>query len=187
MNKNISAYQLDDLYSTLERVSLWIGNCDTKASITIGTVGIFFSILLSVDYTSKFKLIIEHMINNIGFWPVVYLLITLFTIVLIVMGSFFLFRVLVPSIETSLYKESEIKQESLGFFSTIAKINKYSDFKRKIANESVDGLRNDLITQIYICSKICNKKYESYQKGLFLTLFGCALLFGLLITGVFLT
>ena len=43
----------DDLNQILDRNIAWIENCDSKASIMLGTLGVTSSIVFAVDY-SKF-------------------------------------------------------------------------------------------------------------------------------------
>ena len=40
----------DKLLSILERNTTWIENCDNKASIALGIIGVIFSVFLTTDY-----------------------------------------------------------------------------------------------------------------------------------------
>lgn len=185
MDKKISAFEKDDLYQTLDRTNLWIENCDTKTSIVIGTMGVVFALLLSKDYAVKLKEIISHMISHINVFSFLYLVVIAISISMIGVGCYCLFRVLVPKTDTNMYKEIGIQSDSSIFFSTVASSKSYKDYKGKIERSSEDSLKNDLISQIYICSKICNQKFKSYKTGITLvalgfTFFVCLLIIGLI-------
>lgn len=48
---------------TLERVINWINSCDQKTGIVIGIIGVMFSLMLSLDYLSRFKAIVINLLN----------------------------------------------------------------------------------------------------------------------------
>ena len=184
---NYSTFKKDDLYKTLERINLWIGNCDAKTSVAMSAIGVFFAILLAKDYAVKFKTIIGIMIKQINLFSVMYLCITTISIALTCVGYYCLFRVLVPRTNINLYKESGIQTNSLIFFSSIANNNSFRDFSRKIEESSESMLRNDLISQIYICSKVCDQKFLSYKRGITFALMGLAIFACLMIVGLIIT
>ena len=79
-----------------------------------------------------------------------------------------------------------IKSDSLIFFSSIAKHKSLSSYKRDLEKCGTKQMDEDLISQIYICSIICDKKFKYYKLGLFLAsigsiLFAVLILIGLLI------
>ena len=47
---NDSNIDYNILLSILERNTTWIENCDNKASIVLGIVGVIFSVFLTTDY-----------------------------------------------------------------------------------------------------------------------------------------
>ena len=61
---------------------------------------------------------------------------------------------------------------SLMYFHNIAKYNTYNDYKNKVLNATNDEFFNDILSQIYLNSKICTEKYENYNKGLILSIKG---------------
>lgn len=184
MSNNNSEFEKDDLYRTLERINLWIGNCDTKTSIAIGAIGVIFAVLLSKDYVVKFKSIITYMIKNIDILPFLFLTVFSISIIFICLGCYFLFRALVPRTDTNLYKEPGLELDSLIYFSTISYSKTYEDYSCKIEKASESILRNDIISQIFICSKICDGKFKSYKKGIILVLIGFIIFICLMIVGI---
>ncbi len=186
MDENNSAFNKDALCQILDRINFWIENCDTKTSIAISAIGIIFAVLLSKDYAVKFKAIIGYMVNNINFFSFLYLTFTVISISIISLGCYCLFRVLVSRTDINLYKEAGIQLVSSIFFSGVANSKSYKDYRKKLENFSENDLRNDLISQIYICSKICDKKFKNYKTGITLVFIGfvfflCLIVIGLII------
>ncbi|MBU3188778.1 hypothetical protein K9O30_06335 [Clostridium bowmanii] len=187
MDEESFAYEKDDLYQTLDRINLWIENSDTKTSIAIGAIGVVFAILLSKDYAVKFKNIIISMINSKNFFSFLYLAVLGISIYVICKGCHYLFKVLVPRTDMNLYKESGIKVDSSIFFSTIANTRSYKDFKKIIGKSTKAVQRNDLISQIYICSKICDLKFKNYKRGITLVSVGFIIFVIVIIIGLIIT
>lgn len=186
-NNNSYKYEKDDLYQILDRITTWIENCDTKTSIVIGCIGVISAILLSIDYITQIKKIIGYMIDNISFWTVVFLLITTGSVVVGIIGCYYLFRVLVPKVDTELYKEEGLQSDSLMFFSTISKNKSYKNYKAKLEKCNNINWRNDIISQIYLCSKICTQKFEHYKRGLYLTLIAFISFISMMVIGSIVT
>ena len=44
-------YNKEEAYNILNRIDMWIGNCDTKFSITLALLGIFFGLTINVFTT----------------------------------------------------------------------------------------------------------------------------------------
>ncbi len=165
-------YEKDDLYQSLDRTTTWIENCDTKTSVVISGIGIIAAIILSSDYITKIKSIIKYMIDNLSFWTAVFLLITAIALVFCISGCYHLYRVLVPRVDTGLYKEKGLNSESLIYFLAISKRKSFIDYKSELEKCSENNLINDIISQIYICSKICSQKFDYYTRGLNLVVIG---------------
>ena len=69
---------------------------------------------------------------------------------------------LIGRIDSKVYKEHKLKTNSLLFFGSIANMN-YSSYKEKCEKESKGQLINDINSQIYINSKICDYKFKLYN------------------------
>ena len=54
----------EDLYHILDTINMWINNCDTKASIILGIIGVVFSIVFSSDYIRIVKRILEKSLSS---------------------------------------------------------------------------------------------------------------------------
>lgn len=177
----------EELNEILNRNIAWIENCDSKASIIISGIGVVISIILATDYVTKFHEIYEYMIEQNQCLSYFYLILWGISILSIIVGSFLLFRVLIPRIDPKEYSNRGIQQESLLYFSSISKFKTLSAYKQKLVECTADKMQDDLISQIYICSLICDKKFKNYKYGLFITLTGFSLFMALAIIGFILS
>jgi len=175
-----------DKYSqTLDRTTAWIENCDTKASIILGGIGVIFGILLASDYVKKIIEIFNNMICNIGLCSWIYIVVSVFSISTFIIGTLFLIRVLIPKKNPELFKEKGVIVDSVIFFQSIAKNKTFQEYKSKVLDYTDENLCDDIISQIYICSNICDKKFDNYKKGLILSLCGFAIFAVMIIIGLF--
>lgn len=175
-----------NLIQRLDRHLDWIKSCDTKASIVIAGVGIFLSIFTSDHSIGMLNQILSRSIQNINFSNFLYLGLFLFFWGIFVRGSYFLIRVLVPTMkkEVSLFGQ-DIYHDSLYYFES-AEDKKYVEFKEKILKESSEDEIEDLISQIYINAKICSTKFKFYQKGIRYTFIGVAGILTMYVVGIIL-
>ena len=176
----------DELKEILDRNTAWIENCDSKTSIILGSFGVIAGIFLATDYVSKFKSILCHMASRVSFWTVVYVIFCILSISLILTGCVCWLTVLFARVNPDKFYNRGIKSDSLIFFSSIAKHKSLSSYKRDLEKCGTKQMDEDLISQIYICSIICDKKFKYYKFGLFLAsigsiLFAVLILIGLLI------
>jgi hypothetical protein len=89
-----------------------------------------------------------------------------------------LVRGLIPRQHLKSKEEKENKKEeskeynSIMFYGEIAKMDTYETYFNKVRNYTEYDLLEDILYQIYACSKICNKKMSYNKKGLLLALLG---------------
>ena len=102
----------------------------------------------------------------------------------IVYGCILLIGVLVARVNPAEFSEKGVKTDSLIFFTSIAANNSLAKYRDKIKKCSSEQLDDDIISQIYICSLICKKKFELYKKGLIISLAGFAIFVIMAIIGV---
>lgn len=174
-----SSFERDDLYKILERIDLWTGNCDAKTSVVISAIGVVFALLLSKDYASKCLFIVLTIARVGGLSSWLYLCGTSISILMICLGCYSLFRVLVP-----ITKVNTTTPKSLFFFSSVAQINSFPEFRNRIEKSSESMLREDLLSQIYTCSRICDQKFNNYKRGIIFTLLGTVLFLFMVIIGL---
>lgn len=64
MNDNKVKIGTEHYNQILDRNIAWIENCDTKASIILGGIGVIFGILLASDYVKKIIEVLKNMTDN---------------------------------------------------------------------------------------------------------------------------
>lgn len=182
--KTLEKQSEQDLKENLDRVNMWIGNCDQKAGFLLALVGIVLTIVCTSDaiFVIK-KILIKPFVNywrdGIGTFCPLRAIIA----VLLIVGFAFVFISIIHLLlclraktDYDLMKESEMEETSLLFYGSVAKMN-YSDFCG-VENDRI----NDFRTQVYINSVICDKKFENYKKAMRFVLWALPLLvFGFLI------
>jgi len=173
----------ENLIQTLDRTAAWIENCDTKTSIILGGIGVILGIVLASDYVSKIAAIFKHMIDNCGFWTGLHIFLSAVSICGIIVGALFLLRVLIAKTDIQGLSDKGISGNSFTFFSSIAKQESIQDYKSKIAACSENDWIDEIVSQIYICSLICDKKFQNYKTGLILSVIGFALFAVMMIIG----
>lgn len=174
----------EELKEILDRNTAWIENCDSKTSIILGSFGVIAGIFLATDYVSKFKSIFCYMASNVTFWTVVYIIFCILSISLIFAGCICWIAALFARININEFSDRGIKSDSLIFFSSIAKHKSLSLYKQNLEKCEASQMEEDLITQIYICSIICDKKFKYYKLGLFLVLIGIVLFVMMILIGL---
>lgn len=174
----------EKLSEILDRTIGWTENCDGKASTVLASLGVIAGVLLATDYVKKIANIYRFMADNPTFWSVAYLIACAVAIGTMIVGCLNLIGVLKARIGRNDYTKRGVRGSSLIFFASIAKYEKLDDYKAKLENCSDEQLINDMIAQIYICSVICQKKFDLYKKGLNCTLIGFVAFSVLTIIGV---
>lgn len=160
----------DELKLRLDRVNGWINNCDQKSCILLAIEGVVLTILCTSDSLNFIyqKLIFPiynyretgngefSLINTIQLC----LIATMF--VFIFVSIFYSLLVIKGTTSASLFKQPGLTGKSLLHFRDISK-KEFIHFKFDCENQSPESRLNDLYSQIYINSSICNNKFR-YQK-----------------------
>lgn len=182
--EHISNEELSEIFG---RINGWIENCDSKVSTILSGMGVFAGILLATDYVSKFIDIFRFMCEQSNVWTVIYLVICLFSLCLLILGAFLLVGVLFARVNTTEFESRGVKKESLVFFSSIAKNKTLSKYRGRIKKCTSEQMSDDLISQIYVCSLICDKKFMLYKRGLICSLAGFSIFVIMAIIGIAVT
>lgn len=164
--KELQSTDTNDLSEMLDRVSGWIEKCDSKVSIILSGIGIIVGILLSKDYVVKIKEICCFMIDEKTVFSYIFLVLYFLSIIAICVGCVSLIFVLFARIRSDEYKSKKVKPDSLLFFGAIAQNKTFTSYRDKCTKWSEKEKIEDYISQIYICSLICSKKYKFYNRGL---------------------
>ena len=144
----------NEMVEILDRNTAWIENCDNKASIILGVIGVVAGIFLATDYVGKLYNIILFMVSkdHLSIWSIVYILIIASSVVGMVVGCLFLIKVLVPSYKMEEYQKRGINSHSVVHYASIAKHKTFTKFRNKLVRLSDEAMMEDLAEQIYICA-----------------------------------
>lgn len=172
MCQNRDYKSIESLELSLDRVNSWISNCDQKAGLLLATIGIVLAILFATDFVDVVKSSIiepfmlclkepEHYeFSSSRFFFSISLLLSVLTCVI---SSVYALRTI--SAELNAKEISKVNPSLLSdsylFFQTISS-KSYEDFSEF---EGVE-YQKDLLSQIYINSSICSKKFGYYKIAL---------------------
>lgn len=169
--------QKDDLESSLEMVNSWIGNCDQKASFLLAIQGVFASLMLSNDSITWFKTnIIDPFLLYWKTGDGSFDAESCFIGMAVILSAVLIF-VSMMCMVFSLRAKTNYSKEKCGgmvdhstlFYGDVAKMT-YQEFCKTEVN-----ILNELRSQIYVNSQICDKKFKFYRVGLFAFLIGVPL------------
>lgn len=168
----------EELHGILSLIKDWISNCDSKVSVLLSGLGIFAGIFLTSDYSNKLikisKLISEENDNIDGYQAIIlatfasiYVFASICLLILLPCGCWYLFKTITANVNSKEFKNSGIYSNSLIFFSSIAGHATLAEYRRQLSKCSKEQMTYDFISQIYVCSIICDQKFAFYNKGLF--------------------
>lgn len=168
----------------LERTKDWINNVDIKISILIAFMGVLLGyILIDSNTDIIYKIINSIATRNITCFKIIkgLFIVCLYgsTICSIIKLTF----ALKGKVDIKDFKESGITINSLIFYGSISN-KKYEDFKNCMLNQTKESNFNDILSQIYITSKICDNKFRNYNQGLNLAALATVFLFLVKILGI---
>lgn len=185
-NQTVKSFSKDIALKTLDTINMWINNCDSKASIILGSIGVIASIILSSDFAKVIKRIIETAFTDIGVWKIIYIIILLISAFVCATGLGYLVSCITPKIvlnrsmsekmQKRFLRKSELKasgqnavdsQESIMFYGKISR-TKYDEYVENVKSncDAFDSVMEDLIFQIHSASVICESKFKKLQKGI---------------------
>lgn len=172
MCQNRNHKNIESLELSLDRVNNWISNCDQKAGFLLATIGIVLAILFATDFVDGVRGYIvkpylqyievpeQYVFSLIRFCFFLSLLSSIFACVV---SSVYALRTISAKLDSKELSKSNpsLKSDSYLFFLAISSksYEKYSSF---------DGVeyQDDLMSQIYINSSICSKKFKNYNVAL---------------------
>lgn len=162
-DKNFSK---DDAYKTLDTINMWINNCDTKASIVLGSIGVVATIFLSSDFVHPIKNIIEKSFSNL-IWPnSLYCIVLIIGIILCVIGICFFVSCITPKIILSISSSTIKRLRSCGLYKKLPekckeRIKKLFSFFKKRKTQKTNN-ESDAENSIMFYGKIALKDYNDY-------------------------
>jgi hypothetical protein len=175
------------LEKNLDRINFWIQNVDAKNSFLLALSGVIIGFVFTSD---SFDKSITSYIKDVGpsiSWSAIYAIInlSLFVASIIAIGN--CLRLFLSSlkgrIDPSIWNEEDLDTKSTIHFQTIAASKNFREYKRRFKRlDTVQEKReeveaNDLLSQVYINSKIVTTKFNLYNRGIKSLTIGVALLF----------
>ncbi|MDR2790907.1 MAG: DUF5706 domain-containing protein [Campylobacteraceae bacterium] len=161
--------QKNELFGMLDRVIGFIRNCDNKVAVSFAFYGVILTIIFTNDGVENIKNIVSALIDKHCAAGVIFTVLLACGILAFSFGIYKMIKVLQPRTDT--YKEDGLDTDSKIFFEHIAKLP-YKQYKKQLLSSSNDEFLNDLISQIYINSKIADEKYKYYKSGLIISIRG---------------
>lgn len=163
---NSSSFDEQQLKENLDRVNMWIGNCDQKASFILAIIGVVLSICFTSD---SFKYIKNDIVNpivstlensrSISVLTIVEALLLLFILGLLIMSIFRMIFALRAKTDLQKLSQPGMESNSMLHYQTIANMT-----YRKFCEKELHVL-NDLRSQFYVNSCICTSKFDNYKRG----------------------
>jgi hypothetical protein len=171
-SNNLKKIEKDNALDILDRTIGFINSCDSKASVVLGVFGVLLTILFSSDGVTELKKIIKVAISTGIFYGVLYCIILVFTAIGLAFGIVKLLQVLFPKTDCNELKQEDLELNSKIFFGGILKNSTYRQYKDKMMKCNQDEYLNDIISQIYLNSVICDRKYKNFKIGVIVALVG---------------
>lgn len=164
------SFDEEALKENLDRVNMWIGNCDQKASIVLAVIGVAMTVLLTSDFVKHIRHILVEPMKQVwpriceawDVWQWIMALAAFYTAVIGMISIYQLLYVLRAKTDLSKFHQGGIIEDSMYHYETVAKRN-YKDF----CKDKVEFL-NDLRSQVYVNSCICTSKFAHYKTGIHL-------------------
>lgn len=169
----------EELVYILDRTISFIRNCDNKAAVLLGIVGVILTIVFSTNIIVSFKCIFIKCFEKAnvcnGYGALLFAFIV--SIISIIYGVYNIYVIMTVKLDTP--KKIKKSSDSLIFFEDIAKCSDVG-YKNKIALMTNKQYTDDIVLQIWINSHICSNKYAAYKKSLrclFAGSLGCLMMY----------
>lgn len=172
MEPNTKFKDNDSLVRRLEHINGWINNCDQKSSILLAFLGVVLPLVVASDFSINrldmliglIKLYMQEGEGCFCFYNALCLSFLGLSIVFAAVAIYYLLCVLKGGIDYKAYRGEGMESISALFFRDVAEAS-YMDYKNRLMGENYNSA-NDLISQIYVNSNICNRKFINYNMAL---------------------
>lgn len=173
MAENLSsesiALKISEANSILDRIIGFVEHCDSKASIMLGFISVLITITIPSGIMECFLFILKQLFSNLSITNIFKILIILTPIAFILISILLLISVLSARTKVSDFDSSV-------YFADIANNANKRMYADKFLGISEKEYLDDLLSQIYINSRICSNKFEKYNYGLKLGIIGVILI-----------
>ena len=178
--------QIEEAKASLDRINAWINSCDSKAGIVLALVGVLLTIIFTNDGMAEMYNVLQNIMPPANFCTILYIGILGIATFMLCDGIARLIFTLVARINSNVYNEPDLITDSVLFFGKISDKASYQVFQNDVLNMTKEEYLNDLLSQIYINSKIANEKHVNYNKGIKWTIIGFIALVVMFLIGIYL-
>ena len=178
--------QIEEAKASLDRINGWINSCDSKAGTVLALTGVLLTIIFTNDGLTAMYNVLQKSIPPVNFCTVLYLGLLGISALVLGYGMVRLVLTLVARIDSDVYKETGIITDSVLFFGKISKRASYKIFQSDVLKMKKEDYLKDLLSQIYINSKIANEKHVNYNKGIKWTIIGFIAFIVMFLIGIYL-
>ena len=178
--------QIEEAKASLDRINGWINSCDSKAGTVLALIGVLLTIIFTNDGLTAMYNVLQKSIPPVNFCTVLYLGLLGISALVLGYGMVRLVLTLVARIDSNVYKESGMITDSVLFFGKISNRASYQIFQSDVLNMKKEDYLKDLLSQIYINSKIANEKHVNYNKGIKWTIIGFIAFIVIFLIGIYL-
>ncbi|AMC94273.1 hypothetical protein AOC36_09880 [Erysipelothrix larvae] len=185
MESSKHAITKEEAVDILDRTIGFVQNCDNKTSILLAVFAGLFTIVFSTECPSIIQEITIESLKLNSVMHFIFFILGLLSVLFIMVGIITLIFVLIPKVEGKDIKGLEFEQKSKIFFGGIVMFESYDKYKDSLLHMTEEEYMNHIVSQIYINSIICSKKYRKYTIGMRCSLVGFALFFICLTFGLF--
>lgn len=158
-NPKMLSDDIEQLNIILDRTIGFISNCDTKVSFILTSLGVILTILATINAPNL--AFIQNQIKQVecNYLFLFGIFVFLVSTICFVIGLYHLAHVLIARVNIPNKLKSKI------FFGDISQYADYKNYTSEIFLMSETEYKEDIISQIYVNSKICMDKYKYYNIG----------------------
>lgn len=165
---NRTSFNEQDLKENLDRVNMWISNCDQKASFVLATLVVGMTILFTSDFVKyirktiivPFKTYLCDNIQNVDWLKCVIVLSLIYVCIGVIITFYQLVNSLRAKTDINRFVQQGIERKSMLHYESVANMT-YNVFCTSEVH-----IINDLRSQVYINSIICTAKFKHYKKAI---------------------
>ena len=158
--------------------------CDDKAAIIIAVLGVMISAFLMMGGSDTIQMV-RSIAEDPGWASVLVIAVLIVSAALLIVGFYYLIITVIPITGNAGCDEQEkdgLNLRSPVYFMGIAPLE-YKEFNELFANRTDEEYQNDILSEVYITSKACVKKYRSFKLGVIIGGIGILLLLVAMVAG----
>lgn len=178
--------QIEEAKASLDRINSWINSCDSKAGTVLALIGVLLTIIFTNDGMAEMYNVLQNIVPPANLCTVLYIVFLGSSVFMLCYGIARLILSLVARINTNIYKQPGLIIDSVLFFGKISNRPSYQTFQNNVLSMKKEDYLKDLLSQVYINSKIANEKHVNYDKGIKWTVIGFIAFIVMFLIGIYL-